>query len=128
MSERTCGTCNLCCKLLRVTELNKPEGRWCRHCVRGQGCGIYEERPKSCRNFQCFWLMDETFPDDLRPDRCHAFAAFNDTPDSVVLHVDPAHPDAASRGPAADLIPALLKVYERVFVVCGNEKALIHRS
>jgi uncharacterized protein len=127
MSQRACGDCTLCCKLLRVAELNKPVGRLCTHCRPGEGCGIYEERPPSCRNFQCFWLMNEAFPDDLRPDRSHALVAFNDTPDSVVIHVDPKHPRALDRRPAADLIPALLKVYERVFIVCGGEKAMIRR-
>lgn len=127
MSKRSCGDCSLCCKLLRVVELDKPEGRWCRHRAPGAGCGVYADRPPSCRFFQCFWLIDEAFPDDLRPDRCHAFVAANDGPDSVVIHVDPAHPDAIRRKPAADLVPALLKVYERVFVVCGDEKAMMVR-
>lgn len=94
MADRNCGECTLCCKLMGVPELKKPSAKWCVSCDQGKGCTVYEERPQSCRNFQCFWLMDENFPDEFRPDRIHALAAFNDVKDSCVLHVDP-----AKRGP-----------------------------
>lgn len=128
MTERTCGECTLCCKLMGVPEIRKPPARWCADCERGKGCGIYETRPNSCRNFQCFWLMDDGFPDEFRPDRIGALASLNDTPDSCVLHVDPARPRALSRPETTALIDALHKVYARVFVVSGAEKALLRRS
>ncbi|MGQ9372000.1 hypothetical protein [Azospirillum sp. ST 5-10] len=126
-NKRTCGDCTLCCKLMGVPELKKPAARWCDACDRGSGCTVYAERPPSCRNFECFWLMDEAFPDDLRPDRIHALAWFNDTPDSAVLHVDPAHPRALRSAPVDALIQALLKVYARVFVMCGKDSAMLTR-
>jgi hypothetical protein len=126
MSERTCGSCTLCCKLLRVTELNKAEGRWCTHCVKGQGCGIYADRPPSCRNFECFWLMDAGFPDDMRPDRTGIVIMLHDE-NSAVLHVDPARPDAQRQPAAQEWIDGLLRVYERVFIVCGPERAMVKR-
>ena len=127
MTSRTCGECTLCCKLMGVPELKKPSAKWCESCDQGKGCTVYEERPNSCRNFQCFWLMDENFPDDFRPDRIHALAAFNDTPDSVVLHVDPAKPKALRSPAVRALIDALHKVYPRVFLLSGKESALLQR-
>ena len=126
-SARTCGDCTLCCKLMGVPELKKPSARWCASCDQGKGCTVYEERPPSCRNFQCFWLMDENFPEEFRPDRIHALAAFNDAPDSCVLHVDPAHPKAMRSAEVQALTDALLKAYARVFFVSGKESAMLTR-
>ena len=57
--ERVCGDCSLCCKLLEIDELKKPACVWCAH-VKHQhnGCSIYPERPKSCVEFKCLWLLD----------------------------------------------------------------------
>jgi uncharacterized protein len=71
-SERDCGSCSMCCKNTVIAELDKPFGRWCRHCEIGKGCGIYQERPDTCRKFACFWLQIDSLPDELRPDRCGA--------------------------------------------------------
>lgn len=124
---RSCGECTLCCKLMGVPELKKPSAKWCPDCDQGKGCTVYDTRPPSCRNFQCFWLMDENFPDDLRPDHIGALMAFNDTKDSMVLHVDPARKRALSSPPVKALIDALLKTYPKVFVVNGKDNALIQR-
>lgn len=72
MSEaRVCGGCTACCKLMEVTELQKPMGRWCQHCAIGEGCKIYEERPESCRGFRCAWLdnVGGFFKETDRPDK-----------------------------------------------------------
>lgn len=127
MNARSCGECTLCCKLMGVPELKKPSAKWCADCDQGKGCTVYETRPPSCRNFQCFWLSDEGFPDDFRPDRIGALAAFNDSPDSAVLHVDPAKKRALSSPRVDALIKALLKTYSKVFIVQGKENALMQR-
>lgn len=71
---RDCGDCVLCCLVMRVLELNKPEAIKCKYCVR-TGCLIYEERPASCRNFHCLWQFKKLFKDKKgkrRPDRLGA--------------------------------------------------------
>lgn len=67
---RECGGCTLCCKVSRVVDsaFNKPPNTWCRFCAVGEGCRIYGERPKVCRDFRCRWL-DSDMPDEARPDR-----------------------------------------------------------
>lgn len=72
---RTCGECTLCCKLERITELNKPRDRYCDFCLVGVGCNVYQKRPNSCRTFKCWWLSDPEVPDSLRPDKVGAYAA-----------------------------------------------------
>lgn len=71
MTERTCGTCTLCCKLMEITDLNKPGGTLCQHCAVGKGCKIYEARPGQCREWRCGWLRNPHMWDDtLRPNEC----------------------------------------------------------
>jgi hypothetical protein len=55
--KRECGECNLCCKWLthevygQVITPNNP-CRFVREC-----CTIYEDRPETCKNYQCLWLQ-----------------------------------------------------------------------
>lgn len=126
--ERVCGECTLCCRFYAVREIAKPEGEWCRHCTEA-GCSVHASRPQSCRNFDCFWLMDEGFPEELRPDRCGVVAYWNGAEhESVVLHVDPDRPDALAKPPGSDLLRALLGHYDRVFVVCGGTRVMLRRG
>lgn len=75
-SGRSCGSCRLCCRVVAVIELGKPKGTWCEH-AGPKGCGIYEERPKSCRDFACLWLwgFPGLEPED-RPDRTRVVFGF----------------------------------------------------
>jgi hypothetical protein len=71
---RQCGTCTKCCELLPVAELQKAGFTHCKH--EGLfppitlGCAIYAKRPGPCRIWSCWWLDNEKWPDELRPDRC----------------------------------------------------------
>jgi hypothetical protein len=65
---RECGACTACCSTLAIVELNKPARRACDHLCRA-GCGIYDTRPASCREFHCLWLRGAIEGDvSLRPD------------------------------------------------------------
>lgn len=93
---RSCGSCNLCCKLVPIRSLtpeeqtevsravggtdlanseiifedfDKPQGKWCQHAKKGAGCGIYRERPMSCRHWSCYWLSGKGADELERPDR-----------------------------------------------------------
>ena len=94
-AARSCGTCSLCCTVLRVDELQKPAGENCRHQLGvgshangresaaqgsedregggdlgppgGGGCAIYQDRPHICRAYQCLWRQGG-LEDDERPD------------------------------------------------------------
>jgi hypothetical protein len=55
---KACGPCTACCALMAVEELNKPAGKRCDH-LTAAGCGIYEERPQTCREFQCSWHLND---------------------------------------------------------------------
>jgi Fe-S-cluster containining protein len=60
--------------VLGVHELQKDTYRACEHLCRA-GCGIYAERPESCRTFACQWLrglleVDGAVDPEMRPDSC----------------------------------------------------------
>jgi hypothetical protein len=44
-------------------------GQWCQHCAIGQGCTIYEDRPKVCRAWTCQWLVNPALGDHWYPAR-----------------------------------------------------------
>ncbi|MBW4093852.1 MAG: hypothetical protein HIU82_22580, partial [Proteobacteria bacterium] len=68
---RTCGGCNVCCVVLTIDdpELQKVQGYRCAHAQRDNGCGIYENRPRTCRVFHCGWRSLKWVREPLRPDR-----------------------------------------------------------
>lgn len=74
LSAGSCGSCTLCCTLLRVAlDPPKPPRETCRHCTKA-GCAIYETRPAVCRSWRCAWLQSQDsphpMPRDTRPDKC----------------------------------------------------------
>ncbi len=73
MSDRECGDCKLCCKLLSIDEIDKPQNEWCPDCeVKGLlGCRIYDDRPKACDTFSCYWLKGH-IPEEFKPNKIKA--------------------------------------------------------
>jgi hypothetical protein len=90
---KSCGSCTKCCKLLAITELKKRPGEQCRHVAPGLGCKIYPERPGSCRNFICGWLLDPNMGPDLKPEKCHVIF-YQQNGQNIVAASDADYPDA----------------------------------
>ncbi len=69
---RSCGEgqdrCTACCKVYWIEEVDTKLGEWCKHCIIGEGCGIYTTRPKECADYKCLWLHGSGQEDD-RPDK-----------------------------------------------------------
>jgi hypothetical protein len=124
MSANHCGECTMCCKLLAVKELEKPEGQWCANCAIGSGCRIYEIRPRPCRDFACIWLESQSqrspLPAELRPDRCKMVLSFAENRRDVLGHCDPASPDAW-KGQPLRLLEVMSRQGSRVMF--GNGRA-----
>jgi len=95
---RACGTCTLCCKLIAVTDLAKPPGEWCPHCVRGKGCGIYPTRPTECRTFFCHWMLEKGLTPDWKPEKAR-FALVTSAGGHMTAFVDPGFPTAWRKAP-----------------------------
>jgi hypothetical protein len=95
-----CDGCTMCCKIMGVTELEKPRDTNCKFCAKGRGCTIYSNRPESCKNFECLWLQSQspdvpyTFGPELRPDRCRVVMYPTTSGKGVIANVDPMRPNA----------------------------------
>ncbi len=98
----------MCCKLVEITEIAKPQNVWCSHCTPGKGCGIYASRPSECANFDCGWLADTSLGDDWRPDRARFVITREPGSGRVFLVCDPAMPAAWRREPYYAKIKASL--------------------
>jgi len=70
LSDRSCGTCNVCCYALTIDEpaLAKPQGIRCPHTAADLSCTIYGTRPGTCRSFWCGWRLFRWVRRTLRPD------------------------------------------------------------
>jgi hypothetical protein len=90
LPQRECGSCNLCCDVLEVTDVAKPVNELCKHWEQGKGCTIYDSRPQMCRSFSCAWLQGH-LGDEWFPERAGMVVHFSQ--DAVNVHVDPAFRD-----------------------------------
>jgi len=89
---RTCGTCMLCCKVMRVDELNKAAGVLCTHAVTGSGCTIRDQRPRSCRRFFCGWRLDPNIDSLWKPSISGFLLTISLRYGAMLVMVDPARP------------------------------------
>jgi len=101
---RACGSCMMCCKILRIEELDKPTGVWCKHAVTGKGCGIYDDRPRTCRAFFCNWMRDASLGPEWKPDRAKLVVRVQRNGTNLEVSVDPSFPRAWTRQPYYALI------------------------
>ena len=87
----------MCCKVQAIPELNKPRDRWCTHCDIGNGCKIYADRPQTCSDFFCIYLLDAAVGEHWRPS--HARMVMSSDAQGMYVHVDPARADAWRKEP-----------------------------
>jgi Putative zinc- or iron-chelating domain len=109
MTQRTCGECTLCCKLLPMSaqsrsassvtrlvekglidaaaaagliqDFDKPAGARCPYQRHHKGCTVYARRPFGCRAWGCRWLTGDDTAELSRPDRSHY--VIDENPDFV---------------------------------------------
>jgi len=91
---RICGSCMLCCTVMRVDELNKPSGVTCSHAVAGSGCTIRDQRPRSCRRFFCGWRLDPNIDSLWKPEISGFLLTISLRYAALLVMVDPARPFA----------------------------------
>jgi Fe-S-cluster containining protein len=96
---RACGSCTLCCKVFRIIEVDSPPGQWCRHCVPGKGCSIYETRPDPCRGFFCMWMSQPGLGPEWKPEKSKIVLRVEPGGQSIAAHVDPSVQGAWQRSP-----------------------------
>lgn len=96
---RSCAGCTLCCKLLSISELNKPQQLWCEHCTIGRGCKIYDSKPSECSTFYCMYLVDARLDDAWKPSNCNFVMSFETHANRFVIHCDAHRRDAWRKQP-----------------------------
>jgi hypothetical protein len=115
----------MCCKVLDIAELGKPEGTQCRHCVEGGGCGIYADRPSVCREFYCGYLALPFVHVRWFPAECGMMIFPDAAQQRLAVLVDPERPDAWQAAPYhADLrqwAAAAERMGFQVFVAIGRQ-------
>ena len=80
-----CGDCTLCCDVLPIGEIEKPESVLCGHCILKKGCNIYKDRPEACKNFDCMYIESDDMKIELRPDNCNVI--FEKVTDNICLAI-----------------------------------------
>jgi hypothetical protein len=118
---RTCGTCSMCCKVYSINELNKPAGRWCIHSVPGRGCANHHNRPRSCRQFFCSWLVDPNLGPEWKPEVCHFVLSADAALRALVVKVDPGRPLAWRQEPYYSVLRRYSEVFFRI-----DQKVLVN--
>jgi hypothetical protein len=96
---RSCGSCSLCCKVVRIPEVGNTAGTWCRHARPGKGCGIYDQRPFLCRSAYCEWMVTPGFGPEWKPEVAKFVIYQSQGGKRISIHVDPGAPDAWRRAP-----------------------------
>lgn len=130
---RACGSCTLCCKILEIEELAKPQGQWCSNCKTGSGCLIYESRPQTCRAFNCGYLVWPLAGEHWLPSRSKMVILSELDGARVAIHVDPGRPGAWREQPyyadikrwavqfAQSQMQVVVTIGRRVFVILPHE-------
>jgi uncharacterized protein len=132
-----CGSCNLCCKLLNVPDINKPSGMLCWWTTVHGGCSRHKEKStapelEACGQFMCLWLASQRQPDPglvqgraMRPDVCHVVIG----PDveiegvrTVFVQVDPDFPSAWQHPRIASYLDRMKAVGVKVDINVGAER------
>jgi hypothetical protein len=119
----------MCCKLLRVEELDLPPLTWCPNCDVKSGCSIYAERPHECRQFYCEYLLDPALSERWKPSRCKMVVVREDHGGALLIHVDPDRANAWREEPYASDIRAWCRAAARlgrdVIVWQGDTKIVL---
>lgn len=105
--DHCCGDCHACCIHLPIPAgevcLNaKPPGVMCPH-LGERGCLDYAERPATCRQFQCVWLTEPSWPLAWRPEEsgllCLRENVDNGVSAALVYEIAPAALDRSTTEP-----------------------------
>lgn len=126
---RSCGPCTLCCKVMGITALQKPRGRWCPQCQPGKGCRAYDSRPDECRSFACLWLGEGFLGEEWRPDRSKLVLYTEHGGARLVVQVDPGAGNVWRREPFYSQIRAWAQAAtagrRQVLVVTGDNTTIV---
>lgn len=117
---RECGGCVVCCYVAEIVELKKPANVLCRYAKLGEGCGVYKDRPGSCKKFSCSWLNGELVNEELRPDKCGVMFEKLPGKETYVAFVDGSNPNAWKAELVQKEMQLMLQFGQSVIIKIGN--------
>lgn len=124
-AKNPCGGCTACCTVVSARDLGKPFYTPCPHKVE-RGCGIYAQRPQSCREFNCIWaagLLADA--ESFRPDRNGLVFSLKREGDALWIDVFEAAAGAADDSRRLEnLLQRITSRIERIEPVTGTR---LHR-
>ena len=95
---RSCKGCTLCCKVLAISDLEKPRATWCRHCDPKIGCEIHGMHPAECKEFYCGYLTNAALDERWAPTKSKLVLAYDELhAPRLSVHVDPRRPGPTER-------------------------------
>ncbi len=120
----------MCCKVMGVPDLVpvKRVGAWCQHCQIGKGCGVYKDRPQSCRDFACIWLQGHALPERMRPDRTGVVIWTTDDGEGVTAHCDPKRPTEWRKPDILDVLKLFARDGRLAQAIAGDRHWIITPS
>lgn len=128
VTERTCGSCTLCCKLLHIPEFDAPVGTWCSQCNPKKGCKIYGNHPKQCKKFKCLWILGVD-TEKNRPDHSKIVMKFVKAHQDGVLqlqiYVDQGSPNAWKTFFIQKMIDHHTEKGGRTIIIYGEKRTAI---
>lgn len=129
VAGRSCDGCTLCCKVIRVDELQKPQWQWCPHCLVGKGCGIHARWPEVCGAYFCEYLKNPGVSKAWYPKTSHMVIEVLDDGATAHIYVDPDHPEIWRTEPYYSDLKAsareAVKVRCRLTVHVGKAQTII---
>jgi len=103
--------------MMAVPELYKLAWSPCPNCAAGVGCKVYADRPQSCRDFHCGWLLAPYMGPELKPEQCHV-VFFQPDRQTIVANCDPDRPDAWRAPHVIDMLHMMARNFaDRVVLV-----------
>ena len=123
MPPQPCGGCTLCCKVMGVKEISKPQNTWCAMCEIGKGCKSYDVRPPSCIDFECAYakgMMGARI--EMRPDNSKVVMSFTTDGAYPVAHVDTSRPNAWREGPVGEWFNFMVGNLGQGYVSIGDKR------
>ena len=107
---------------MAVPELYKTAWVDCPNCVIGKGCKVYPDRPESCRDFMCGWLMAPYMGEELKPERCHVVFSMPYDDHTIVANCDPRAPDAWRAPHVIEMLHLLARAFAQRIVLVQVEQ------
>ena len=97
----------------------------CKHQCK-TGCAIHKTRPRECRNYQCLWRVDESIPEDQRPDKLGVVIERRDSPIGPSLAVHQQKENQWQQLPTWPILQQLCKEHDCwLYAICGLDRQAI---